>query len=61
MISAYAAFLHTLQFRKGWQNIYMCDFLGIPKHFSEVSYVFRRIFKKTLKVMTYLCIRFKRL
>ena len=46
MISAYAAFLHTLLFRKGWQNIYMCDFLGIPKHFSEVSYVFRRIFKK---------------
>ena len=33
-------------FRKGWQNIYMCDFLGIPKHFSEVSYVFTRIFNK---------------
>ena len=46
MISVYAAFQHTLQFRKGWQNIYMCDFLGIPKHFSEVSYVFRRILKK---------------
>ena len=59
MISAYAAFLHTLQFRKGWQNIYMCDFLGIPKHFSEVSYVFRRIFQKYESYDLY--IRFKRL
>ena len=46
MISVYAAFQHTLQFRKGWQNIYMCDFLGICAIFLEVSYVFRRIFKK---------------
>ena len=54
MISVYAAFQHTLQFRKGWQNIYMCDFLGIPKYFSEVSYIFRRIFKKLKVYMSYI-------
>ena len=60
MIPAYAAFQHTLQFCMGWQNIYMCDFLGIPKHFPDVSYVFRRIFKKNPESYD-LHIRFKRL
>ena len=60
MISAYAAFQHTLQFRKGLENIYTCDFLGIPKHFSEVSLFSEGYFQK--KNESYdLYIRFKRL